>query len=158
MSHTTPDELKTRFWKEMTGRAFAFTGLHSAPGEDAPMTLQNDGDNRRALWIFTTDHASIAAGGPAHARYVSKGQDFFARIDGTLSEERDKALIDRLWSPHIAAWYEGGRDDPAMQVLRFDLASVEIWSGEMGPLTFVKMMLGMNVHEDMHGEHATVAV
>lgn len=158
MAHVDPEELKDRFWKEMQGRAFAFTGLHSAPGDDVPMTLQNDGDNRDALWIFATKQATIAAGGPAHARYVSKGQDFFARIDGTLTEEHDTVLIDRLWSPQIASWYEGGRNDPNMQVMRFDLSSAELWSGEMGPLTFIKMMLGMNVIKDKQGDHATVAV
>ncbi len=158
MSDTTPQELKDRFWKEMAGRAFAFTGLHSTPNEDVPMTLQKDGDNEDALWIFTTKSASIAPGGPAHARYISKGQDFFARIDGTLVEERDEALIDRLWSPQIASWYDGGRNDPDLHVLRFELASAELWSGEMGPLEFAKMMLGMNVKKDKQGDHATVAV
>lgn len=158
MADKTPDELRTRFWTEMANRAFAFTGLRSAPDQDVPMTLQKDGDSEDALWIFATKDASIAPGGPAHARYISKGQDFFARIDGTLVEERDEAVIDRLWSPQIASWYEGGRDDPNLHVLRFELSSAELWSGEMGPLTFAKMMLGMNVAKDKQGDHATVAV
>jgi general stress protein 26 len=29
-------------------------------------------------------------------------------------------VIDRLWNPFIAAWYEEGKDDPKLCLLRFD--------------------------------------
>ena len=32
-------------------------------------------------------------------------------------------MIDRLWNPFVAAWFEG-KDDPKLQLLRFDPADI----------------------------------
>lgn len=156
MKSYTDAELRDRLWEELQGTAFAFVGRAADASGDVPMTLHTDGDRRDAVWIFTKQSNDIADGGTAMARMMSKGQDFFARLDGLLVEEADDELIDRLWSPRIAAWYERGRDDPELSVMRFEIGAAEIWIGEMSPLSIAKMLLGRNVDKDMEGKHATV--
>lgn len=99
MKQHSPEELEARLWKELEGSTYAFVGLFNDPHGDVPMTLVTDGNARNGIWIFTKRDNSIAPGGTAMARIISKGQDFFARLDGSLIQEHDDAVIDRLWSP-----------------------------------------------------------
>ena len=41
---------------------------------------------------------------------TSKGHDLFATIHGRVSVDNDRAVIDRLWTRYVAAWFEGGKD------------------------------------------------
>lgn len=157
MKTYSDNELRDRLWEELEGRTFAFVGRVSDASGDVPMTLHTDGDTHNAVWIFTKRLNDIAAGGTAMARITSRKQDFFARLDGLLVQEGDKDLIDRLWSPQIGAWYEGGRNDPELMVMRFEIGAAEIWLGEMSPVSVAKMLLGRNVERDMEGKHATVS-
>lgn len=157
MTDDTPQQLEDRLWKELKGSSFAFVGLFNDPHGDVPMTLVTDGDARHGIWIFTKRDNSIASGGTAMARLISKEQDFFARLDGTLARENNPDVIDRLWSPHIAAWYDHGRDDPDLTVMRFDMDSAEVWRGVVSPLAAVKMMLGQSVAQDMQAQHGVVS-
>ena len=56
----------------------------------------------------------------AIASFASKGHDLFACISGTLRREDSRAVLDKLWNNSIAAWYEGGKDDPKLALLRLD--------------------------------------
>ncbi len=156
MTQNVSADLEKRLWNELAPSAFAFVGLVNDDEGDVPMTMHVDGNNRGALWIFTTTQSRLADEGAATARYTSKDQDLFARISGTIRAERDERLIDRLWSRQIAAWYDGGRNDPDLAVVRFDIAQTEIWHADMSPLTMIKMLVGANVHDDAQAQHAIV--
>lgn len=62
----------------------------------------------------------------AAAHFVSKRNDLWASIEGRLTRDTDLAVVDRLWNSHVAAWYEDGKDDPKLALLRFDLQRAEI--------------------------------
>src|SRR3546814_8861430 len=66
------------------------------------------------------------------AQFAAKGHELFACISGTLVSESDRTVLDKLWSNSIAAWYEGGKDDPKLVLLRFDLDDAEIWTADPG--------------------------
>ncbi len=51
-------------------------------------------------------------------------------------------MIDRLWNRYVAAWFEGGKDDPKLCLLRFDPAEAEIWLDASSIVAGVKMLLG----------------
>lgn len=61
------------------------------------------------------------------AQFAAKDHYLFACINGTLVPEADEAVIDRYWSKQVEAWYPGGRQDPNLLMLRFDLGTAEIW-------------------------------
>src|SRR3546814_2458007 len=92
------------------------------------MNAQLDKDAHGAFWFFTASDNRLAAGGPAMAQFAAKGHELFACISGTLVSESDRTVLDKLWSNSIAAWYEGGKDDPKLVLLRFDLDDAEIWT------------------------------
>ena len=91
----------------------------------------------------------------AIAAFSSKGHDLFASVKGNLSVHTDRAVVERLWNPFVAAWYEG-KDDPKLALLRLDAEHAEIWLNEQSLLAGVKMLLGVDPKEDYHDKVAEV--
>lgn len=156
-SEGNADELKDKFWKELASSSYVMLKLDSGGGA-APMTASLDKDANHAIWFFTGRDSRWAQQGAATAAYTSKGHDLFAVFTGTLSEETDKARLDKQWSNFVEAWFPGGKTDPNLLFLRMDLGDAEIWSGELGVLATAKMALGMNVRDEVAGKHVETAL
>jgi general stress protein 26 len=90
------------------------------------------------------------------AQFVSKGHDLFACFDGDVTPNNDRAMIDKLWSPYVAAWFEGGKDDPKIQLLRLDPGHAHIWLNENSLFAGVKLLLGSDPKKDYAGKTADV--
>ena len=104
-------------------------GLDGAEGGGMkPMTAMIEGDEGGPLWIFTakdTELVEALTGGarPAHAVFTGKKHDLFANISGSLALDTDRAAVERLWNPFVAAWFEGGkRSEAGTAPLRSDQA------------------------------------
>lgn len=156
---TTPAELETKFWKALKSDRTVMLGLDGAEqGHTRPMTAQFE-DDRSPIWFFAgRDNAFFKAlkpGDPVIAAFSSKGHDLFASISGTLREDTDRAVIDRLWNPFIAAWYDG-KDDPNLVLLRLDATQAEVWLNENNLLAGVKMLLGVDPKKDYSDKVANV--
>ena len=63
-------------------------------------------------------------------------------MQGELVADNDPIMIDRLWNRFVAAWFEGGQNDPNLQLLRFVPDRAQIWLNENNLLAGVKMLLG----------------
>ena len=150
------EELKEKFWKTLSASPFVMLQLDADPDSAAPMTAQLDKDANHAIWFFTSPDNRFAAMGPATATYSGKGHDLHARFAGNLVEETDQARKDAMWNNFVEAWFPEGKASALM--LRMDLADASIWSGEMGVFNTAKMMLGMNVRDDMKGGFAEVTL
>ena len=61
-------------------------------------------------------------------------------------------MIDRLWNPFVAAWFEKGKDDPKLVLLRFDLESAEVWIDASSFIAGVKMLLGFDPKKEYRGK------
>lgn len=152
------DDIKHDFWKSLAASPFVMVSLDGQPMHSLPMNAQLDKDAHGAFWFFTSRDNRLAPGGPAMVQFASKGHDLFACVAGTLSEEQDRAVLDRLWNNSIEAWYEGGKSDPKLLLLRFDLDNAEIWTADMGIKGLFKMMTGMTMKGDELGRHAEVSL
>jgi general stress protein 26 len=124
-------DIEARFWKDLAASPFVMLGLDGArDGHTQPMTAKYEGQSG-PIWFFATKSIGlIDALGESHraiATYTSKGHDLFASIHGTLSIDRDPAVVDRLWDKHLDAWFEGGKTDPKLALLRLDTETAEIW-------------------------------
>ena len=151
-----PEELKEKFWKTLSASPFVMLQLDAEPDSAAPMTAQLDKDAHHAIWFFTSPENRFAALGPATATYSGKGHELHARFAGTLTEESDAARKDALWNTFVAAWFPEGQASALL--LRMDLGDASIWSGELGVFNTAKMMLGLNVRDDIKGGYAEVAL
>ena len=94
----------------------------------------------------------------AIATFTSKGHDLFATVHGSVSLDRDRATIDLLWNRFVAAWYEGGKDDPRLALLRLDAERAEIWLDASSLLAGIKLLLGADPKAEYKDNVAKVAL
>jgi general stress protein 26 len=157
----TEAEIEEKFWKALKSDMTAMLGLTGRQGGHAqPMTAQLEDDGPGPIWFFTAKDVDLVrelgAGSPAMLHFASKGHDLFASVEGQLVPDNDRATIDRLWSPFAAAWYEEGKDDPKVQLIRFDPGEAQIWLNENSVFAGVKMLLGIDPKEDYKDKVAEV--
>ena len=157
-------EIEHRFWRALRSDMTVMLGLdapHRVPPR--PMTAQVEGDGDHGpIWFFTSRDSSLttalAGPQPATFTFVDKGHGVFASATGTLGVSNDRATIDRLWNPFVAAWYKGGKDDPDVTLLRFDPKDAEIWLDGSSLLAGLKILLGSDPQKDYAGNVAKVSL
>lgn len=155
---SSEQDMRERFWKEMSKSPFLMVGLQGDQQHSLPMTAQLDPDANHCFWFYTTKDNRLAAGGSTMAQFVAKDHGLYACISGNLSPETDESIIDRYWSKQVEAWYPGGRADPNLLMLRFDLGDAEIWLADMSLSGVFRQMFGGNIRDEMNGKHAEVAL
>ncbi len=156
----TPVELEQKFWKSLKSDRTMMLGIHGVDeGHARPMTAQFE-DDRSPIWFFGSKESelaqSIGTASRAVATFSSKGHDVFATIHGNLSLDNDPVMIDRLWNPFVAAWYEGGKDDPKLALLRLDAERAEIWLDGSSIIAGVKMLFGIDPKKEYSNNVAEV--
>ena len=152
------DDIKQQFWKALADSPYVMLGATGEREHHIPMNAQLDKDANSAFWFFTATDNRVAAGGPAMAQFAAKGHELFACISGTLVRENNRAVLDKLWNNSIAAWYPGGKDDPKLVLLRFDLDDAEIWTADPGVKGMFKLATGMTMKDGDLGKHTEVAL
>ena len=149
----TPAELETKFWKALKSERTALLGLsRGGDGHAQPMTALIEGNEGGPIWFFSARDVDLVKatgdGADAFLHFAAKGHDLFASVDGRLALDNNRATIERLWNPFVAAWFEGGKDDPKLRLLRFEPGNAQIWLNENSLFAGVKMLLGSDPKED----------
>jgi general stress protein 26 len=158
----TPHELETKFWKAIKSDMTMMIGLDGVEdGHTRPMTAQVEED-RGPVWFFTSkDNAlvrQLGSGARAIATFTSKGHDLFATVHGSLKLDNDPAVVDRLWNRYVAAWYEHGKEDPKLALLRLDAERAEIWLDASSLIAGIKILVGADPKQDYKDKVAKVAL
>jgi len=164
MTRTNDDDrsaILEAFWDALEKSPFVMIGA-GPEAHHVPMTAQFDA-HRGPIWFYSGRSNRLAqdlgAGRDTMAQFVGKGHDIFACLAGRLSEETDPAMIDRFWSDMVAAWFEQGRDDPELMMLRLDIRHAEIWQPDISIMGQLKMVFGGDVTpEDVEGKHLQTAL
>ncbi|WP_218354017.1 pyridoxamine 5'-phosphate oxidase family protein [Alteromonas lipotrueiana] len=149
-------DIRTKMWKAMDDSPNVIVSLCENNEHGEPMRAQLDKDANSEFWFYTTKSNRAAKGGKAMVQFSSKGHDVFACIRGTLVEETRKEIIDKYWSKPVEAWYEHGKEDPSLLMLRFELDDAEIWEADPGIKGMYKMMTGKDIKPEEMGEHDQV--
>ena len=92
--------------------------------------LEHDFDG--SLWFFTQDPSpkvnDVALNPKVNVAYTD-GKGYLS-ISGTATVEHNRTRIDQLWNPMVEAWFENGKDDPSVALLRVDAHSAEYWASD----------------------------
>jgi general stress protein 26 len=153
----SPKELEQLFWQALKSDMTVMLGVDA---NMRPMTAQIEGEHG-PIWMFTskdTEFGKIAGSKKAHIAFVSKNHELFATVHGKLSLDNDRETIERLWSPLVAAWFEKGKDDPKVALLRFDPSNAEIWQNEVSIVAGARMLFGADPKADYKDKVAKVAM
>lgn len=152
----TPQEVADKFLDKLKDSPFVMIGLQDGQHSE-PMTAQLDDDQPNTLFFFSGKDNRAAGGGPAMAQFVSKGHDFFACLAGEVTQQtQDRAQIDKLWNKQAEAWFPGGKDDPNLALLRFDIDSAELWETDISLAGRLKMLFGGTIKASESSSHAVV--
>jgi general stress protein 26 len=154
-------EIEKKFWKALRSDRTAMLGLSGVEeGHAQPMTAQilHEEDERGPIWFFTAKDTdlvrNLGESRSASLQFASKGHDVFATLQGELTANNNLVIIDKLWNTFVAAWYEGGKDDPKLQLIRFDPVHAQIWLNEHSLWAGVKLLMGRDPKEDYAGKTA----
>ena len=159
----TPAEIEAKFWKALADdrtTMLSLTGVEQ--GHSQPMTAQilHDPSERGPIWFFTSSDTDlfreIASSHRAALHFSSKDHDVFAAVEGELTVDDNRSTIDRLWSPFVAAWFEGGKEDPKLRLMRFDADRAQVWLNENSTWAGIKILLGRDPKKDYQGKMADV--
>ncbi|MEO6247612.1 MAG: pyridoxamine 5'-phosphate oxidase family protein [Sphingomicrobium sp.] len=163
----TETRLRQAFWKALDDSPFMMLGLEGIEDDSTrPMSAQvdapdgSDKDQGGTIYFFAskTDGVgrSVTPGNRVVATYASKDHGLFAHVHGTLVETSDRAVVDRLWNPFVAAWYKDGKDDADLTLLRFDTESATIWEATKGATlkaTALKALFNVDPGKEHSAEH-----
>ena len=154
---TTQKELKAEFWAALHKERTAMLGCSGVYPK--PMTAQVENGNG-PIWFFTARENDLAEATMRKPQqglvlFTSKGHEMFATVGGSLCQDNDPKVIDRLWNPFVAAWYTG-KDDPKLRLLRFDPGTAEIWQDSSSILAGIKMLVGIDPRSDYKDDTAKV--
>ena len=161
---TNEAEIEAKFWKALRGDRVAMLGLVGVEeGHSQPMSAQLLDEHQEhggPIWFFTSKETDLArALGQSHRaqmHFSSKGHELFAAVHGTLTPSDDRGTIDRLWNRFVAAWFEGGKDDPKLQLLRFEPDRAQVWLNENSAIAGIAILLGRDPKEQYRRKIANV--
>jgi general stress protein 26 len=157
----SPQEFEAKLWKALQSDRTVMLGINGVDeSHTRPMTAQFEHE-RGPIWFFTSrDNAMVQALGDGDARavaaFASKGHDLFAAIHGRLRVDTDRAVVDRLWNRYVAAWFEGGKEDPRIALLRLDAENAEVWLDASSIVAGAKLLLGVDPKRSYQDKVATV--
>ena len=136
---TDKARMEARLWREIEKARFGMLGLADGSQGFQPMTAFVESEDGR-IWFYSKTGSDLAravqGGGEAMLIVQARDQEFQACLRGPIEPRLDRGRIDRWWSPAVAAWYPGGKDDPELILLCFEPQGAEIWVSERGPLKF----------------------
>jgi general stress protein 26 len=151
-------DLKDTFWKRLDN---VTAGLLSTDSErPIPMAPQADRDNK-AIWFITAKGSAAdraaQSGGEARFDVADPKAGLYAVVEGKIDIAGDEKLDD-VWNAFAAAWFEGGKDDDSVQLVKMTPHAAEVWATE-GSAAFLYEVVKANLTKDTAegGEHGRLA-
>ena len=120
------------------------TNLTNVPFDTCPMSTQKVDDNG-AIWFFSgndSEHArNIEEDDRVQLLYTNNGNYSYLTISGTAEILHDQARIDELWTPAAKVWFQGGKDDPKLRLIKVTPQEGFYWDTKHGKMvSFLKMV------------------
>lgn len=95
-----------------------------------PMTTQQtefDGD----LWFIgakdTEAVSDMRARPQVNVSFADTSSNNYVSVNGTAELVEDRAKLDELWSDMYNMYFEGGKEDPNIQLIKINASGAEYW-------------------------------
>lgn len=116
------------------------TGL---PVSVRPMSVQ-DIDDEGNLWfismIDSNKNEEIKNDPFTQLFFQDNKNSGFLSVYGIAEVIKDQAKIDELWNPFLKVWFQNGKDDPNISLLKITPTNVYYWDTKHGEaVAFIKM-------------------
>jgi general stress protein 26 len=98
------------------------TSLDQLPLTTRPMATQ-EVDAEGNVWFFShaksDKNRELQKDNRAQLFYSDEGAVVYMSLYGRVEVMKDKAMTERLWNPFLKTWFNEGKDDPNITLLRF---------------------------------------
>jgi general stress protein 26 len=126
-------------------------GLHSRP-----MSNQ-EADENGDLWFFLDKTSALAETIKANPKvalgYSDPSGDNYVSVSGSGELVTDRGTIDAKWTEDVAAWFEGGKQNPNVALLKVNPDEGEYWDTSSSALAtavgYIKSKLGKGEGSDV---------
>jgi general stress protein 26 len=121
-------DLKQTFWDHLDKTHVVLLGAGGGtPVPMAPIAREDD----TAIWFITSAHhdtfRAAKTGGEALIYVADSAGHLYGTVKGHLEASDDTEKLDEVWSPLAAAWFENGREDDAVRLMKYVPHEAEIW-------------------------------
>lgn len=139
------DEAKAAIYELLEKSHAVMLGAEGAGEFMQPMAPQFDSDSptnsgKRDIWFFTKSDTDLAKASvtPVRSSMCLMGGESgtYACISGILSVDYNEEIIEKFWSPIVGAWFDGGKTDPKLTMLRFNPHKASVWVNESSAAKF----------------------
>lgn len=105
-----------------------FTNRRPAPSR--PMALQGV-DEEGALYFFSAassdKNKELAADPAVQLFFCKEGPSEYLSIYGRATVSQDREAIEKYWNAFVKTWFQGGKDDPDLTVIRVQPETTHYW-------------------------------
>lgn len=120
-----------------------------------PMSTQGI-DEDGTIWFFSRKDSEkneqIDEDNTVHLMYMDTGKQQYLSLSGHASIVVDKQKTEELWDPIARAWFEKGKDDPALSLLRVTPEEGHYWDTKNGKLiSLIKIAVAALTGKQMDG-------
>jgi general stress protein 26 len=120
-----------------------------------PMSTQGI-DEDGTMWFFSRKDSEkndqIDEDNTIHLMYMDTGKQQYLSLSGHASIVVDKRKTEELWNPIAKAWFEKGKDDPSLSLLRVTPEEGHYWDTKNGKLiSFIKIAVAALTGKPMDG-------
>jgi general stress protein 26 len=130
--------------KELTkGKIGLLCTIQNGEIESRPMSTQGVDDDG-TMWFFSHrdshKNQQIENVDKVYLMYSDQDKHHYLSLAGYAEVVVDKAKIEEYWNPFVKAWFEGGKDDPAITLLKVTPVDGHYWDTKDGKLvTLIKI-------------------
>ncbi|TDG36899.1 general stress protein [Pedobacter changchengzhani] len=135
---------KLRELAEKAESCFFCTNIKTGvPLSVRPMAIQQVDDEGNIWFMSMKDshkNGEISSDPFTHLLFQATAHSGFVNIYGISEISRDQAKIDELWKPIAKTWFQGGKDDPNITLIKVIPSEGYYWDNKHGnAVAFLKM-------------------
>ena len=149
----TPEQKQARTepYEVLSDVAAGLLGIEGSGQHMQPMAHHAEPETDTLRFIASDDSdlvAAIGSGATAQFAVTSKTRELWTAMSGPISRSDDAARLDEIWSGVPAAWFDQGREDPKVCLLRMSLKSTSIWTSTNSMILFGLGIARSNLAEE----------
>ncbi len=140
---------------EDTNTCMMCTNLEKIPFETRPMATQ-EVDEDGNIWFFSAldsyKNKEILADNRVQLIYSQPSKTHYLTVYGHAKIIKDREKTDELWNIFAKTWFQEGKDDPKLTLLKIVPERVHYWDTQHGKfVTLFKIALGAITGKTMDG-------
>ncbi len=121
-----------------------YTTIENGKIHSKPMTAQ-DIDSDGNIWFFASkkDNSNGQSIDSGHVTliYANPSDNTYLSISGKPEAIQDEEKKEELWNPMVDAWFDNGKDDPDLLMIRVNTEEAAYWdSGASKMVVFFSMI------------------